>query len=127
MPIIEEGEILEFPYVIYENDSMRHLCGYLAVHKEHPWYGKDRYDLNIEVHGGVTFNAKTEDVDWLQSNTQIVDHWWIGFDCAHYMDLIPNIAEDYPQFHNHGEIYRDRDYVYNELVKMTYQADEADK
>lgn len=49
---------------------MGHRCGYITVPSTHPAYGKDYADLDIEVHGSLTFG---------QGGT-------FGFDCAHFMD-----------------------------------------
>jgi hypothetical protein len=120
MPIIEVGEIQEFPYVIFKHDTMGHLCGYLAVYKTHPWYDKDElYD--VDVHGGITYTARVEDVDL--PSKDIKDHYWVGFDCAHYNDFIPGSSMTYIS----GEVFRNRDFVYNELVELAKQADKAER
>lgn len=74
--------------------ELGHLCGYVLLPKT--------FNLNVEwenlyiVHGGITYHEG--DV--------------IGFDCAHYMDYIPEL--------NIGEVnnYKDEDFVNNELRKL---------
>lgn len=61
--------------------SMGHRCGYIGLPKGHPYYGKDYDDIDVEVHGGWTYAGKSEEYP-VESNNL----WWIGFDCAHYMD-----------------------------------------
>ncbi len=94
--------------------SMGHHCGYVAVPPSHPWHGLHYsakvsvpqsviereigendvciislicqsepvkaeacpIDLAISIHGGMTYAAKDHSDD----------HWWFGFDCAHYGD-----------------------------------------
>ena len=56
--------------------------GYVSVPKDHPWYGKDYNDIEVEIHGGLTFSES------------INDEYWIGFDCAHYGDS----PESWPRF-----------------------------
>lgn len=88
---------------------MRHWCGYVQIPEHHPWHGKsyndcispgctnDReettcwdedpphhIDALVEVHGGVTWGGHYPGVDE-------VPGWWLGFDCAHFMDLVPGI------------------------------------
>ena len=30
-------------------------CGYVKVEPGHPWYGVNEYDIDCDVHGGITF------------------------------------------------------------------------
>lgn len=57
-------------------------CGYVGVPKGHPLYGKQYTELDIAVHGGLTFSDR--------GDGQYLDrrHWWFGFDCAHYGDTL---------------------------------------
>ena len=52
------------------------LCGYVKVPPKHPAHGKWFDDVDVEVHGGLTFCQLSE------------DGMWFGFDCAHYGDFI---------------------------------------
>lgn len=54
--------------------------GYVEIPADHPLYGVDGDNLDINCHGGITW-ANEE----LPVNTE-GDSWWIGFDCAHYAD-----------------------------------------
>ena len=56
-------------------------CGYVRVPPNHPHYKKAYSDVDVDVHGGLTF-ANIE---------PCVEHedgigWWFGFDCAHSGD-----------------------------------------
>ncbi|MGE5512362.1 MAG: hypothetical protein ACM31O_14035 [Bacteroidota bacterium] len=42
------------PCLIVRN-SLGALCGYVGVSKSHPAYGKDYFDVDVRVHGGLTF------------------------------------------------------------------------
>ena len=72
--------------------------GYVAIPKEHPLYGKDYQDVNIAIHGGLTFSEKSERVnDWSNKNDmeyldgELPDGYWVfGFDTLHYTDNIDN-------------------------------------
>lgn len=89
---IEEPDEVFFEYQGYESSIKRvlhfecnghafggHLCGYLKIPKDHPWYDKHTiFDFDCNVHGGITFAKFNES-----------NEYWIGFDCAHSMDLIP--------------------------------------
>lgn len=50
----DEGGVLgDFMYAIRYYGG--HYCGYIAVPSGHPWYGQDYNDLNVRVHGGLTY------------------------------------------------------------------------
>jgi hypothetical protein len=57
-----------------------HRCGYVRVPPGHKFHGKDYDDVNVEVHGGLTF-AKIEPCAHEDGTG-----WWFGFDCAHSGD-----------------------------------------
>lgn len=52
--------------------------GYVALSKGHPDYGKDYDDIDVEVHGGLTFSQEVE--------YQNEKYWVVGFDTAHLGD-----------------------------------------
>lgn len=56
-----------------------HLCGYCALPLGHPWVGKEADDIDADIHGGITCSGITDEGDYV-----------IGFDCAHFADLIPS-------------------------------------
>lgn len=71
-------------------------CGYVGVTEDHPWFEKDYQNLDVDVHGSLTF------ADFCQPGKEEargVCHvpfpgrsdriWWLGFDCAHIQDLMP--------------------------------------
>jgi hypothetical protein len=57
-----------------------HLCGYVKVPEDHPYFCKCYSNMQIKVHGGLTYG-------FFDSNG------WIGFDCAHLCDLVPFIEK----------------------------------
>jgi hypothetical protein len=58
-----------------------HRCGYVRVPPGHPMHGKRYDDVNVEIHGGLTFAD-------LEPCTEHEDGqgYWFGFDCAHCYD-----------------------------------------
>lgn len=56
-------------------------CGYVKVPKNHPFYSKEGYDIDVSCHHGVTYNE------------MINEDRWIGFDCAHCFDVVPTITK----------------------------------
>lgn len=65
-------------------------CGYVSIPKNHPFYGKNYWDIEdkIEVHGGLTFSGKLPGLDGL----------WFGWDYMHagdytYMPIYVSITD----------------------------------
>lgn len=59
-----------------------HRCGYVGVPEGHRAFGVDYDDVNMSVHGGLTFSDYGKANDVLKGS----DTYWLGFDCAHYGD-----------------------------------------
>jgi len=57
-----------------------HRCGYVRVGASHPAFGKDYNDVDVDVHGGLTFGAVEPCAH--ENGTG----YWFGFDCAHCGD-----------------------------------------
>lgn len=100
--LIKEFKANGFKCTIFEM-YMGHLCGYLHIPRGHALWGKHYNDIDVDVHGGLTY-SQPEGEDWV-----------IGFDCAHLGDLVPLSG-----YRSHG-VYRDEAYVTNELVKLSEQ------
>lgn len=56
-----------------------HLCGYISIPNDNSCYEKHYDDIEIEVHGGLTYAELEND-----------GKYWVGFDCAHSMDYVPS-------------------------------------
>ena len=91
MKVYEGKATNGLPIVIKRMKTLGHLCGYVGVPCEHPWYRivysqcvnegtDDTPESLIDVHGGLTFSSMG-DRDLFPA-----DYWWFGFDCAHFMD-----------------------------------------
>lgn len=104
---VEEPDIVKFEYNGFHclirrifddenkvDDIYGHLCGYIDIPKCHPFYQKHYDEIEIDVHGGLTFS-------------DVIDGFWtIGFDCAHYCDYKPGY-----------EMYK-RNSVFNDLFPI---------
>lgn len=70
-------------------------CGYAGVEPGHPWHGGPTAtleDAGIDVHGGVTFgNRCGGHICHVPAAGEPVEVWWVGFDCAHFADLMPGM------------------------------------
>jgi hypothetical protein len=56
------------------------LCGYVKVPPGHPAHGKWYDDVDVDVHGGLTFCQLSE------------DGMWFGFDCGHHDDFVMDLG-----------------------------------
>lgn len=87
-------EATGLPCLIIRN-SFGVLCGYVGVSKNHPLFEKEYDDADVEVHGGLTFSGhcspNKEGVCHIVEDGEDDNVWWLGFDCAHYMDYVPGM------------------------------------
>lgn len=74
------------------------LCGYVGVRWPHQAHGKGYSDLELEVHGGITFGGGchySEDpgkgVCHVPAPGEPDNIWWLGFDCANAWDICPEM------------------------------------
>jgi len=111
-----EFEHAGFKCLILRNSELKHLCGYVGLPKWHPYYGWDYDEIDVDVHGGLTFSARGRGKRWKKG------YWWIGFDCGHAGDLVP-VVESFTQDAKwfRGLIYRNIEYVKAELKHLAEQ------
>lgn len=74
--------------------------GYVAVPPEHPYHGKDYDKVDVDIHGGLTFDASAEEIknapndnwkrlEFLGDETELPDGYWVfGFDTLHCDDSL---------------------------------------
>jgi len=88
-----------YEYVIVTYGS--HPCAYVEIPKKSKNYEKEYADIDINVHGGLTFS------DYLTGVRKDLTGWYIGWDYSHFGDFTC-YAEDIGNF---GE----RKYTLNEI------------
>ena len=102
-------EVMERPTDI---DEVGVINLFLAAFKHKEWGdGYAPMTLVFHVHGGLT---------WTGFHGDERDFWWIGFDCAHAGDLIPDMFERYPEL-DRGCVYRTMDYTKGECLHLAEQ------
>lgn len=133
-PDRSEWRIGPFVALALRQPTSGHWCGYLGVPPGHPWHGQDYVDVAVEVHGGLTFaQASMEDdrpqrerVCHVPQPGEPADVWWLGFDCAHFMDRRPGEDVRYGRMRlsdlTREGTYRDLDYVTDQIAGMATQA-----
>lgn len=90
-------------------------CGYVGVPPTHPWHGRGYDDVDVDVHGGLTYaEGCREHVCHVPQPGESDDFHWFGFDTAHAGDFMPGVI-------NLGGLYRDVSYVADETKKLAEQ------
>jgi len=113
--IVKHWEDRGFVCFINHNDTFDTFNGYIAVPKSHPWHGKLYEDIDVVVHGGLTFSEN------------LGGHWVLGFDTNHSGDAYgPNAAinvllNSQAGYLNDG-IHKGLGYVEGELSNLVDQA-----
>jgi hypothetical protein len=103
-----------------------HLCGYVKIPVGNRYYRKPYYSQNynrysrhrrrnpekeLRVHGGITFGGQPARYTGGRLRGS-----WLGFDCAHYSDMVPGMEK----FTSDG-VYRNLAYVEEQCKKLARQ------
>lgn len=84
-----EGKMHGFDFLMHRN-KVGSWCGYVGIPEGHPAFGKDYEDIDVEVHGGLTYaNACRAPICHIADNKTSI--WWLGFDCSHAGDVMPSV------------------------------------
>ena len=84
------------PCLALRDPHFGHWCGYTALTRDHPMYGKD-WDAfgGVKVHGSVTFASpcspegpRAQQVSELTAGGSS-PVWWVGFHCSGVADTAP--------------------------------------
>lgn len=95
-------------------------CGYVAVSPTHPAFEKSYQDIEVDVHGGLTYSDHCRDeICHVPKPGEPDNVWWFGFDCAHGGDWIPSFNKY--EFQMSWEKYRDISYVKSEIEDLAKQ------
>lgn len=98
-------------------------CGYVGVEATHKLHGKDYDDVDVDVHGGLTYaNGKS---DYPADNKGM---WWFGYDCAHFGDGrdFSLMSDKYKaiSYLDEGGVVRSLEYCVDECEKLAKQLEE---
>ncbi len=108
------------PCLMVRHARSGHWCGYAAVSPGHPAFEKGWDDIDVRVHGGVTYTEHCEgSVCHVPAPGAPDNVWWIGFDCNHCDDLSPSAGERY--YFGRGQQYREANYVKRETECLARQ------
>ncbi len=104
-------------------------CGYVGVSNNHPAFEKDYDDVDVKVHGGLTYadhcqtgQPENHAICHVPEPGQPDNVWWLGFDCAHAFDLMPAFTAMLPTIGERPQAeYRTLDYVRREVASLAHQ------
>jgi hypothetical protein len=121
-----------YPCLIMRNRAGT-LSGYIALPANHPWHGKEQeaIDEQVQVHGGITWAGES---DMFRHTARWSDAWWIGFDTAHFGDVMPAHEAVMQKILGHPSglsqlgmhTYKTLDYVREEVIGLAEQARQRD-
>lgn len=79
--VLDTGYCLGLLYYILNLGT--HPTAYIKIPKDHKYYKKEYDEINIDVHGGLTYST-----DYLYiSENEKIDGWFIGWDYSHCGDF----------------------------------------
>ena len=93
-----------------------HPTAYIKIPENSKYYGKDMEEIDLNVHGGVTY---VNDYLYISEN-QKINGWFIGWDYGHYGDY-GGYEELLPQeFRTGGKKWSTQE-IYQEVRKACYE------
>lgn len=111
-----------FPCLLHRSPTSGGWCGYVAVPPGHCAYKKGYDDVDVDVHGGLTYaDTCNEHICHVPKPGEPDDVWWLGFDCGHAWDLMPAFHVRFPAFHQLGVVYRTIDYARQATERLAAQ------
>jgi hypothetical protein len=89
--IEREWEAFGLKCVVTQNREAQARCGYVRIPQGTPDWGLDYNDIDVDVHGGLTFGDMEPCIE-----PDGRGHW-VGFDCNHYCDAMYDPSIDASQ------------------------------
>ena len=68
--------------------------GYVALTENHSCYQKEYYNIDVDVHGGLTFGGQGNDNSLHFPDSKV---YWVGFDTSHLSDYIEYDNDEHPE------------------------------
>ena len=116
-----------FPCLALRDPQFGHWCGYTALTRDHPMYGKEWRVLALKVYGPVTFASScSPEGPRAQQVSQLTPDgsspvWWVGFHCSGVLDMYPGLMGWRPGYPDWETTYRTLAYVKERCAKLALQ------
>ena len=112
--ILDTGYCLGLLYYIM-NLGM-HPTAYVRIPENHRYYKKDAEEIDIDVHGGITYSC-----DYLYiENNQKMEGWFIGWDYAHLGDYAGYEEKLPKELQTGGKKWRTEE-IFKDVKAVCYQ------
>ena len=112
--VLDTGYCLGLLYYIINLGS--HPVAYVKIPENSKYYGRDDYDMDIDVHGGITYS---KDYLWI-SKKQKINGWFIGWDYAHYGDYSAYEEKLPARFRTEGKKWTTEE-IFKDVKEACYQ------
>lgn len=97
-------------------------CGYVGVPETHPAFGKGYDDVDVDVHGGLTYANKCNgQICHVAQPGMPEEVYWLGFDTAHLGDESPGLLKHSFISKKDYESYKNIAYVKAEVEQLAEQ------
>ena len=107
--LVIENYMKRIPEVIFD---FGWGMGYILLPPRHPLYGKPYDEIDIRIHGGLTYGGKFTNnnfLEWIKGRKIFGDvtrdnyenfnnYWIIGFDTSHYGDTLDSCSLSYVMY-----------------------------
>ena len=118
--LLDSGKCMNYNYYILNLGT--HPTAYVEVPKDHKYYLKNYDEIDIDVHGGLTYS----DNYLIVEGEKITNCWFIGWDYAHFGDFI-GYELNYPmEFRTNGKKWTTEE-IQNDVYEVCKQLFEAEK
>lgn len=108
-------------------------CGYVGVDRSHKYYSVHHNDIEVSVHGGLTYSGLCQGgppeaaICHIPDPGEPDDVWWLGFDCGHGMDYSPGIMNHFPDLGFLRPVtYKTLEYTQRECTELAAQLKECE-
>lgn len=81
--VLDSGKCCNYNYYILNLGAFP--TAYIEIPINHKLYSKHYDNIDIDVHGGLTYSGNYL---WIDDETELKDSWFIGWDYAHYDDYL---------------------------------------
>ena len=114
------------PCLIVRSSWHGALCGYVGVAEGHPAFARDHDEVDVTVHGGLTFSDFCDEgeeygICHIPAPGETERVWWLGFDAGHARDLRPAWAASGLKVSFVDCTYRDLAYMQEQCAVLAAQ------
>lgn len=101
-----------------------YYCAYIGITDNNKYYGLNEENMNLHVHGGITYAQFTLENDILKShNDNGKKLYWLGMDFMHSGDISFELNQFPLKIENHIEV----EYVLDCLIDLANQLNKFEK